>query len=307
MNKISIDIQPVTNIEDVKQIEDIQRLTWNIDDLDIIPGWLFHAMQKNGACLLGAFDGRKLVGFVFGLPGTLEGLDEPVDQVEETQLLIYSLIMGVLPEYQRAGIGYRLKMAQREFALRLGVRLVTWTYDPLESLNGYLNIHKLGVVCHRYLHDYYGEMGGINIGMPSDRFYVEWWVTSNRVKSRVSQNRGPLRLDQYLSGRAVIVNECDRNDKDLPVPPGGFLQLDNSLTIVEIPDDIQHVKAVDVPLSKRWREHLRLIFGHYFERQYLVTDFVRNMDERGLPRSYYVLTQAADKSSTIMNVDRVTS
>jgi predicted GNAT superfamily acetyltransferase len=135
-------------------------------------------------------------------------------------------------------------------------------------------------------------MGGINIGLPSDRLYVEWWVTSNRVKSRVSQNRGPLTLAQYLGGRAVIVNECDRDENSQPVLPEEFLQLDSSLILVEIPDDIQHLKSIDVPLSIRWRSHIRHVFDHYFNRQYLVTDFVRSVDQAGANRSYYVLTQA---------------
>ncbi|HET6445431.1 MAG TPA: hypothetical protein VFI27_12715 [candidate division Zixibacteria bacterium] len=291
-SSLSVDIRPIANIVEAKQIEELQRSTWNRDDLEIIPGRLFLAMKNNGACLLGAFDRSKLVGFVFGVLGTVEDLNERIDQIAAARLLMYSMIMGVHPDYQRAGIGYRLKIAQREFALRIGVRLITWTFDPLESHNAYLNFQKLGVVCHKYLQDYYGEMGGINIGLPSDRFYVEWWVTSNRVKSRVSQNRGPLNLAQYLGGRAVIVNECEHDENNQPVPPDEFLQLDSSLILVEIPDDIQHLKSIDLPLSIRWRSHIRHVFDYYFNRQYLVTDFVRNVDQAGVNSSYYVLTQA---------------
>jgi len=291
-SSLSVDIRPIANIVEAKQIEELQRSTWNRDDLEIIPGRLFLAMKDNGACLLGAFDRSKLVGFVFGVLGTVEDLNERIDQIAAARLLMYSMIMGVHPDYQRAGIGYRLKIAQREFALRIGVRLITWTFDPLESHNAYLNFQKLGVVCHKYLQDYYGEMGGINIGLPSDRFYVEWWVTSNRVKSRVSQNRGPLNLAQYLGGRAVIVNECEHDENNQPVPPDEFLQLDSSLILVEIPDDIQHLKSIDLPLSIRWRSHIRHVFDYYFNRQYLVTDFVRNVDQAGVNSSYYVLTQA---------------
>jgi len=291
MNVPSIDIRPVTAVEDINQIEEIQRNTWKMEELDIIPARVFHAMQRNGACLLGAFDGGKMVGFVFGLLGTVEGLADRIDQVAAARLLMYSVTMGILPEYQRSGIGYRLKIGQREFALRIGVRLITWTFDPLESLNGYLNFQKLAVVCHQYLPNYYGEMSGINVGLPSDRFYVEWWVTSNRVKTRVSRNRGPLTLGQYLGGRAVIVNECERDDNALPMPPAEFLLREGSLIIVEIPNDIQRIKSVSPLLARQWREHIRSVFVHYFDQEYLVTDFVRNLDEDGLSRSYYVLTQ----------------
>ena len=293
MNRNAIEIRPVKSIDNIKQIEDIQRATWGMEDLDVIPARMFHAMRANGACLLGAFDGEKMVGFVFGLLGMMEGLDERIDQVAAARLLMYSVTMGILPEYQREGIGYRLKIAQREFALRIGVRLITWTYDPLESLNGYLNFRKLGVVCHSYLQNYYGQMSGINVGLPSDRFYVEWWVTSNRVMSRVSRSRGPLNLGQYLGGNAKIINECDRDARMLPVPPKSYLQLDGSLLLVQIPEDFQLVKSVNQPLALEWRQHIRSVFGHYFDHDYLVTDFVREQDDDGVSHSYYVLTQAS--------------
>jgi predicted GNAT superfamily acetyltransferase len=292
MTKSQIDIRPIITIADADQIEEVQQLTWNTKDREIMPGRLAYAMQKNGALLIGAFDETRCVGFVFGVLGTVEDLHDRLDQVAAARLLLYSTIMGVLPEYQKQGIGYRLKLAQREFALRIGVRLITWTYDPLESMNGYFNIHKLGVICRKYLKDYYGEMGGINIGLSTDRFYSEWWVTSNRVVSRVSKQRGPLTLEAYLGGRAVIVNECHWNDQELPVPPDEFLNKSNNLIVVEIPDDVQRVKSVNLPLASQWREHTRQLFDYYFGRKYILTDFVRSKDDRGLHRSYYILTQA---------------
>jgi predicted GNAT superfamily acetyltransferase len=298
MSSSSIEIRPVTDVADVKQLEEVQLRVWNAGPMQAVPGRILHAMHQNGACLIGAFDGGKLVGFVCGILGTVQGLDNRVDQIAAARLQLYSVIMGVLPEYQRSGIGYRLKIAQREFALRIGVRLVTWTYDPLESLNGYFNINKLGAICHTYLSDYYGEMGGINVGLPTDRFYTEWWVTSNRVKSRVSRDRGPLSLESYLRGRAAIANECVRNDQDLSIPQDDFLRIENSLVLVEIPSNFQQLKSVSKDLALQWREHSREVFTYYFDRRYLVTDFVRSEDEGGFFRSYYVLTQASGLSDS---------
>ena len=296
MNGNTIEIRPVIDVDEIKQIEEIQRATWGMDDLAVIPARVFHVMQTNGACLLGAFDGEKIVGFVFGLLGTMEGLDDRIDQIAAARLLMYSVTLGILPEYQREGIGYRLKIAQREFALRIGVRLITWTCDPLESLNGHFNFSKLGVVCHSYLRNYYGQMSGINVGLPSDRFYVEWWVTGNRVTSRVSRSRGPLNLSQYLGGNAKIINQCERDARMLPIPQESYLQLDGSLLLVQIPEDFQLIKSVDQPLALDWRHHIRAVFEHYFDHDYLVTDFVREQDDEGVSHSYYVLTQASGGS-----------
>lgn len=286
----SIQIVPVTEVEDMRRIEDLQRTTWAMTEREIIPARFLHALQNNGACLLGAYDGDKVVGFVLGVLGTVEGLKERIDQVAAARLQMYSAIMGVLPDYQTSGIGYRLKLAQREFALRIGVRLVTWTYDPLESRNGYLNIAKLGAICHRYLRNYHGEMTGINAGLPTDRFYVEWWVTSNRVKSKVSSTRRQLGLKAYLSGQAVAVNEARFESDGLLTPPDDFVRSDNRVLLVEIPAEFQIIKRRSIELAGQWREHTRRLFEHYFQSHYLVTDFVRHKEESGIVHSYYVLT-----------------
>ena len=290
MPPAEIEIRPVSSLDEFKQIEEVQRITWNMGDLEILPSRFLHAMQFNGACLLAAADGDRVVGFVFGALATVEGLTERIDQVAAARLQMYSAIMGVLPEYQESGVGYRLKLGQREFALRIGVRLITWTFDPLESRNAHFNIGKLGVVTHRYLRDFHGPMTGLNAGLPSDRFYVEWWVTSNRVKSRVDARRGRLELAAYRGGGAVIVNEATRTPQGFARPADGVLKDNGRILLVEIPGSIQAVKAADMDLALAWRLHTRELFEHYFAANYLVTDFVRDPHNGDADRSYYVLT-----------------
>ncbi|HSM56621.1 MAG TPA: GNAT family N-acetyltransferase [Candidatus Sulfomarinibacteraceae bacterium] len=287
---MTVDIRRITEHSDYRKLEELQRVIWNMDDVDVIPGRTMHAIDYNGGVLLGAFDDDELVGFVFGVLGTVQGLEKRIDQVAAARLQMYSTIMGVHPAYQRQGLGYQLKLAQREAALRLGIRLITWTYDPLESRNGWLNIGKLGAVSHRYLRDFHGPQGGINAGLTTDRFYVEWWVTGNRVQSRVVRRRRPLSYDQLIAGRAILINEATFNDQGLPVPPPTFAESDRNLIIVEIPSNIQEIKHKDMDLARQWRAHTRVLFEHYFEHQFIVTDFARRTGEQGRERSYYVLT-----------------
>ena len=90
----------------------------------------------------------------------------------------------MLPEWQSRGVGYALKVAQREAVLQQGLRLITWTYDPLESKNARLNIAKLGAVCNTYIRNYYGELrDDINLGLATDRFQVDWWIASSHVEN----------------------------------------------------------------------------------------------------------------------------
>ncbi|MGD9316090.1 MAG: GNAT family N-acetyltransferase, partial [Anaerolineae bacterium] len=127
-------IRPLESIAEFHACEALQRRVWVLpDDLEVVPLHLLLTAQRNGGLVLGAFDGGELVGFLFGFPA--------YDQDGRPKHC--SHMMGVDPDCQGAGIGYQLKLAQREFALAQGLDLVTWTYDPLESRNAYLNIHKL--------------------------------------------------------------------------------------------------------------------------------------------------------------------
>lgn len=282
-------IRHLETMDEIIAAEEVQHVTWSMRDLDVIPAHALHAMQHNGAMLIGAFDGERLVGFIFGVLGT-EHNPNRIDQVAAARLKMYSVIAGVLPDYQHHNIGYRLKMAQRDFALSIGIRLITWTYDPLESMNARFNIGKLGAVCRHYLRHFHGDMSGINTGMATDRFDVEWWVTQNRVASRAERKWRPLKLDALMAGGAILINEATINDNGLPEPPIDFLTRPGNLILIEIPSSIQTIKRADISLAQRWRAHTREAFESLFASGYMVTDFVPHVDDRENSRSYYLLT-----------------
>lgn len=288
----TITIRPLIEMSEVENVETIQKTAWGMSDLEVMPSRLMNALRYNGAALLGAYDGDRCVGFVLGALGTVEGLTDRIDPIAAARLQMYSVIMGVLPEYQGKGVGYLLKLAQRDFALRIGIRLITWTYDPLEGKNARLNISKLGAVCQRYIRDYHGELGGINAGISTDRFHIDWWVTSNRVNSRVSAaSRGPLSLDAFIGGGAVLLNAATFDERGLPIPADQFAAPNSTILLAEIPSDFQAIKKQDFDLAVRWRAHGRLLFEHLFQQGYLITDFVYDQPTATRPsRSFYVLT-----------------
>lgn len=285
----SIEVRALTELAEIQAAEEIQRTTWGMNELEVVPAHLMHALQHNGALLLGAFDGADVVGFVFGVLGTVE-LEDRIDQVAAARLKMYSVATGVVPEYQNQGVGYQLKQAQREFALRIGVRLITWTYDPLESTNARFNIGKLGTICRRYLRNFHGEMTGLNAGLATDRFEVEWWVTGNRAQSRARQRRGPLSYEALVGGGAVLINEATFDDRELPVPPLDYVSRPSNLLLVEIPADFQRIKERDLELAQRWRQHTRHLFEEQFQNNFVVTDFVYHAESTGRKRSFYLLT-----------------
>jgi len=286
--------------EEIARVEDLQRHVWSGSETEIVPSHILITAIHNGGLIIGAFvqdiesDAERMVGFVFGFPGMYPTPDGP-------RLKHCSHMLAVLPEFRDQGVGFILKRAQWQMVRHQGLDRITWTYDPLISRNAYLNISKLGAVCNTYRRNEYGELrDGLNEGLPSDRFQVDWWVNSHRVNRRLSRHaRRPLKLEHYSMGGAEVINPTEIDGNGFPHP--GFSDRYDPLPrsadpgrpkvapilLVEIPSDFYRLKAADHKLALRWRLHARGLFEDLFNRGYLVTDFVFLQDTH--PRSFYVL------------------
>ena len=286
-------------------VEALQRLVWPGSETEVVPGHMLRASVHHGGLAIGAYvlnqpapepenapDQRgELAGFVFGFPGsyaTPAGL----------RLMHCSHMLGIHPEHRQRGLGYLLKRAQWQMVRRQGIDRISWTYDPLLSVNARLNIARLGAVCSTYLVDFYGPMqDALNAGLPSDRFQVDWWVNSRRVNNRLSKRARPrLTLAQYLSAEPVLLNDTYTDGDGLccpaglhsPIPSGG-----EALLLAEIPPDFQRIKALVPDIALEWRSQMRSLFMEAFQAGYLVTDFVSESPPQGDPaprRSFYVLS-----------------
>jgi len=285
---MELNIRSLTSADETAQIEELQNLVWPGSRVDAVPAHILMAIARNGGLVLGAFDQDKLVGFVVGFIGTDQ---ESPNRPALARLKHHSHMLGVHPDYRDKGLGFVLKSAQRDFVHKQGIRLITWTYDPLQSKNAYLNINRLGTVCRKYMREAYGEMRDqLNVGYPSDRFEVEWWITSLRVKSRLKGSRSSLNLANFLDAGAVIVNPTQANEDSLLRPANEILPIEDHILLVEIPPDIAWIKEHDAEIAKSWRMQTRRVFEEAFTKGYLVTDFIYQRDER-FQRSYYVLSQ----------------
>ncbi len=140
-------IRPLTDIAEFQGCVALQREAWGSADIDIRPVTLFVTQSHIGGLVLGAFDQDRLVAFINATPGIRNG-----------RPYWHSQMMAVSKDYWNSGIGSQLKLAQRNYARRRGLRLIEWTYDPLESKNAYLNITKLGAIVRRYYVNLYGEI-----------------------------------------------------------------------------------------------------------------------------------------------------
>ncbi len=105
-------------------------------------------------------------------------------------------MLGVLPEYRNAGVGRKLKLAQRQEALQREIPLIEWTFDPLEIKNAFFNVERLGAIVRRYVLNQYGTTSShLHGGLPTDRCIAEWWVASPRVEAIINKQpfeRNPI-------------------------------------------------------------------------------------------------------------------
>lgn len=163
-------ISEVHDPDEVKGIVPIIKSAWGFENLDGLIKDVVVAMKFHGGVVLGAYDGDKLIGMSYGFPGRRRGYD-----------YFYSHMTGVLEGKKYSGIGYDLKMYQKEWARKQGYELIAWTYDPMKSLNANFNIHKIGAFARTYLRNFYGDMDDrINAGLRTDRFVAELWMDYRR-------------------------------------------------------------------------------------------------------------------------------
>jgi predicted GNAT superfamily acetyltransferase len=277
-------IRLIETPEEMPLVEEIQRVVWPDSETDIVPLHMLITAVHNGGLVLGAFIEEQMVGFVFGFPG----LDSTPDGPRPKHC---SHMMGIHPDYRDGGVGFALKRAQWQMVRHQGLDHVTWTYDPLLSRNAYLNIAKLGAVCVTYRRSEYGDMrDGLNVGLPSDRFQVDWWINTQRVQRRLGKRPRPtLKLTHAIRSGLHPFYVLRADSQGLVHPPEHIPPFDSRLLMVEIPADFPTLKSTDFALARDWRFFTRELFETAFEKKYIVTDFIFDSSE-GIPRGFYVLT-----------------
>jgi predicted GNAT superfamily acetyltransferase len=173
----NIEIRQLDQLEEFAAVVRLQREIWGYDDVELLPQRLFVVADKIGGQVLGAFDGPKMVAFCLGIPGLKSG----------AKFYIHSHMLGVLPDYRNTGVGRRLKLEQRLWALNRDIELIEWTFDPLQIKNAFFNIERLGVIVRRYVHNQYGTSSSVlHGGLPTDRLVPEWWIRSPHVEAIIA-------------------------------------------------------------------------------------------------------------------------
>ena len=178
-----IEVRALTAHADLEAAVRLQQEIWGFEEIELLPLRLFVVATKVGGQAFGAFDGKRMVGFCLAIPG----LKPKPSRDREGVGYLHSHMLGVLPEYQNAGVGRTLKLAQREDALQRPLELIEWTFDPLEIKNAFFNMERLGAIVRRYVLNQYGTTSShLHGGLPTDRCIAEWWIGGARAKTIIA-------------------------------------------------------------------------------------------------------------------------
>ena len=178
-----VEIRPLGDHGEYLATLEVQQRVWGFSESDCVPPRLMIVAVEIGGLALGAFSGGKLIGFSVAFPGRAEA-----ERPAKRPTFWHSHMTGVLPEWQGRGIGRRIKLSQRDEALRADIEVVEWTFDPLEIRNAYFNIERLGIFVRRFLPNQYGITSSrLHGGLPTDRLVAEWRVGSDRVAAVIER------------------------------------------------------------------------------------------------------------------------
>ena len=277
-DEIKVTIAPFRNLADYKTCEDIQREVWHSQDIDVVPVPLLLVVNRTGGIILGAYNNLgDLIGFAVSILGSLKG--QPIQ---------HSFMLAVRVAYRNFDIGFKLKLAQRKEAMKRKITLITSSFDPMQPLNAYFTLGKLGQWANIYEDNFCGETTSIlDRGLPTDRILTFWNLNNTATVRRLET--GPPRRDirKELKHRVAI-------NKLVEIAPGMMnsspikLNCPADQFVFEVPYNLPEIKNRDLGVALEWQGKMRQVFRHYFKKDYAATDFwVAEQD--GHLRAFYLL------------------
>ncbi len=277
-DEIKVTTGPFRNLTDYNTCVEIQREVWHFDDIDLIPAPMLLAAAHCGGMNIGAYNNLgELIGFTCSILG-MEGDD----------LLQHSHMLAVRMAYRNFDVGFKLKLAQRKEALKRKIKTITWTFDPMQPLNAYFNLGKLGAWTNTYNEDFYGETtSSLHRGLPTDRFMAKWDLTAPSVLDRIEA--GPPRRDLKKEFKKYpLVNSLEDVAPGLPASSPVKLNCSETDLLFEVPYNLPEIKGRNLGVALEWQGKLRQVFRNYFKRGYAATDFWV-AEEDGHLRAFYFL------------------
>jgi predicted GNAT superfamily acetyltransferase len=211
-----VSLRELREVEETWDVVALLAEIWGRADNPPLPAELLRVFAKTGNYVAGAYAGDRLVGTCIGFHG------DPSTHV------LHSHIAGVAPEMSGRSVGFALKLHQRAWALRRGVQVIEWTFDPLVARNAYFNLVKLAAEPVEYLTNFYGPMLDLINGTDdTDRLLIRWELTS-----------------------PAVVAASSRAPRPQPEPNLGTLW-------IGVPEDIEALRGSDPDKAREWRLRVR--------------------------------------------------
>jgi predicted GNAT superfamily acetyltransferase len=268
-----IEIRDINGAKELRTVEELQREVWGVPDIDVVPLTQMVAVQAAGGVVIGAFDGENLVGFVYGFVS-----------YEHGQTAHHSHMLAIRTEYRNFDLGSRLKLAQRERVLKQGINLMTWTFDPLQSRNAYINFNKLGVFSNRYIVNFYGEDAKSFLHQTgTDRLWVSWDLTNCHRERQIDKD-----LFNMNFGQLTPLVKVGADEVPLISDLEAGLEADHAL--IEIPFKIDDLVKRNSDQALKWREATRRAFTEALKKGFLVENFYP-IDRHDQKLGVYLLTR----------------
>lgn len=266
-------LRDLETLADLEQVLHLEKEVWGLADADVTPITLALALKAAGSLWLGAFDAGKLVGFALAFPS-----------LERGHVGLHSHMLAVRPSHRGRDLGYELKLAQRQRALALGVKEMTWTFDPLRSRNAHLNFHRLGVICDSYRSDFYGPQTSSPLHRNgTDRLWVTWHMSDPRVEQRL---KGKDPRTEILDALAHLEPLIRFDGAGRPAEANLAQVLSRQRVAIEIPGDIEPIEREDPERAREWRLATRKAFTEALNAGFVVKEFCRSIRGQQGPGAY---------------------
>ena len=260
-------VSQLTDLEDFVACEDLQAGLVGAGARSILPVPALAAIDRSGGLLLGAWategERRTLRGALIDLVAEADGYPAR-----------FSVLLAVDRAFANRGVAQALRAAERAACVRAKVDLVYWWSDPLSGTAAHIAFNRLGAIATGHTRNALGPLGDeFNRGLATDRVRVEWWIEAPRVVAVLDNDRNPPHYGLGLDRMQLLTRSTTR-----PSGQRGPIGVDGTPTkpfaLVEVPADLDAVRARDPSAARDWRLTCREAFELLFSNGYLIVGFV---------------------------------